>query len=172
MKFELLASKLALVADANGMWEHDVARFPELLKRVRLKPSSITPAVIDRARAINRDASRALLDRHNRPATAKCDESKANTPDKRATKRATKREKRTKSVYCSRIGCSFSDLVAWMSFDFWSLDDAIRVLSKLNMENRTDEVCRVMTAARDSAKFPPHLTDDQSNYLYGLAESE
>ncbi len=65
---EPLYARLAFVAEKEGMWVADVARFPDILKKWKL-PDAISGAVVHQAHQAHRERVNSLVSRVNRLST-------------------------------------------------------------------------------------------------------
>lgn len=148
---EEIARLVAGVADREGIWERDVARFPDLLESMGLDASSITPGIAQMARSMNARAFEDLKRRHGigEPGTRARIESPAEpVPGPAKPKRG--------EVF---------RFVRWMAGEGWSREDIAASMSAMGYSVAIGTIKCQMWAVKAGKAEVPQLSESERKRL-------
>lgn len=151
-----IAELVAKLADSEGMTEADVVRFPDLLKKVRLKPSDITGGIVLHAHRMNRAAIDATLAKYARKSRIEYVEPIAVKPAIEPTVKAPAEPKpdHRGGIRMRILGYTAAAVVRWMGAKRWTEEQATKVVRYFDCPMTTGHIRYYLKQGQQKLRLP------------------
>jgi len=156
---DTLPASLCRLASKNGMWEKDVARFPDILETANLKQEDMTDEIVEEAATLGRFWSRHL---HRLVA-------EFNEKEKLKLPAVDVQPPETQGGNPRPFGFSSTAILRWMGEERLSEWDALRFFKFLNIKLADRTIKAQLRAGRNmTGGEPAKLTKRQSEEVYSI----